>query len=83
MDGRIRTLPSVLHILGLDRNLISITKMSDASVKIMFENKTCRMVRGEMVLLRGVHIGTMCKILGTTISDVCTGFIVLDIGAKE
>ena len=29
-DRRIRTLPSVLHIPGLARNLISISKMVDA-----------------------------------------------------
>jgi hypothetical protein len=31
-DGRSRTLPSVLHILGLERNLIFVRKMSDAWV---------------------------------------------------
>jgi hypothetical protein len=35
-DGRSRTLPSVLHILGLDRNLISVNKMSDAGVHTLF-----------------------------------------------
>ena len=29
-DGRIRTLPGVLHIPGLARNLISVSKMADA-----------------------------------------------------
>jgi hypothetical protein len=33
IDGRIRTLPGVLHILGLARNLISVSKMDDAEVK--------------------------------------------------
>ena len=44
MDGRIRTLPSVLHILGLARNLIFVRKMDDAGVKTIFEKETCRMV---------------------------------------
>jgi hypothetical protein len=44
MDGRIITLPSVMHIIGLDRNLISVRNMDDAVVKIMFEKETCRMV---------------------------------------
>ena len=34
--GRIRTLPGVLHIPALARNLISVSKMDDASVKIVF-----------------------------------------------
>ena len=36
-DGRIKTIPSVFHILGLFINLISICKMADASVQIVFE----------------------------------------------
>ena len=54
IDGRIRTLPSVLHIPALARNLISVSKMDDASVKTMFEKDTCKMVRGALVLMRGV-----------------------------
>jgi hypothetical protein len=52
IDGRIITLPSVLHILGLSRNLIYVRKMDDAGVKTIFEKETCRMVRGAMVLLK-------------------------------
>jgi hypothetical protein len=44
MGGRIRTLPSVLHILGLAKYLISIRKMRDVGVKKMFEKEICRMV---------------------------------------
>jgi len=36
IDGRIRTLPGVLHILGLARNLISVSKIDDARVKTIF-----------------------------------------------
>eukprot|EP00253_Pinus_taeda_P015920 PITA_15920 len=42
--GRVRTLPGVLHILALARNLISISKLGDAGVKIVFEKDTCKMV---------------------------------------
>jgi hypothetical protein len=44
IDGRIRTLPSVLHIPGLAKNLISVSKMNNAEVKNIFEKETCRMV---------------------------------------
>jgi hypothetical protein len=44
MDGRIRTLLGVLHILGLARNLIYVSKMDDVGVKTMFEKETYRMV---------------------------------------
>jgi hypothetical protein len=62
IDGRIRTLPGVLHIPGLYRNLISVRKMDDAGVKAIFEKETFRMVRGAMVLLKGVRFGTLYKL---------------------
>jgi hypothetical protein len=44
IDGRIRTLPSVLHIPDLARKLIFVSKMDDARVKTIFEKETCKMV---------------------------------------
>ena len=38
-DGRIRTLPRVLHIPILVRKLISIKNMDDASMQTVFEKK--------------------------------------------
>jgi hypothetical protein len=43
-DGRSRTLPGVLHIPGLERNIISVSKMSDAGVHTIFEKDSCKMV---------------------------------------
>ena len=65
------TLPSVLHILGLVRNLISISKMSDASVQIVFDKDTCKMVRGAMVLMRGIRINMLYKLLVRTDESIC------------
>jgi hypothetical protein len=83
IDGRIRTLPSVLHIPGLARNLIFVRKMEDAMVKKIFEKETCKMVQGEMVLLKGVRFGTLYKLQGRTISDGCNSSIVPDIEVEE
>ena len=49
-DGRRGNLLGVLHIPGLDQNLISVSKMGDAGV---FEKDSCKMVRAMMVLMRG------------------------------
>jgi hypothetical protein len=81
--GRIRILPSVLHIPELARNLIFVRKMDDAGAKTIFEKETCRMVRGVMVLLKGVWFGTPYKLQGRTISDGCNSSIVPDIGVEE
>ena len=42
--GRVRTISVVLHIPALARNLISVSKLDDAGVKIVFEKDTCKMV---------------------------------------
>ena len=44
INGLIRTLPIVLHIPGLARNFIYVSKMDDAGVKKMFEKETWRAV---------------------------------------
>ena len=43
-NGRRGTLPGVLHILGLARNLIFVSTMVGAGVRTMFEKDTCKMV---------------------------------------
>ena len=57
--------------------------MGDGGVKKLFEKETCRMVRGEMVLLRGVRFGALYNMQGRTISDGCNSSIFLDIGVEE
>ena len=58
-DGRIKTLPGVFHILVLAINPISISKISDAGGNTVLEKDRCKMVRGAMVLMRGVRCGTL------------------------
>jgi hypothetical protein len=71
-----------MHIPGLARNLISVRKMDDAGVKTIFEKKTCRMVRGAMMLLKGIRFGNLYKLQGSNISGGCNSSIVLDIGVE-
>ena len=49
--GSVRALPVVKHIPTLARNLIFVSKLDDAGVKIMFEKDTCKMVWGALVLM--------------------------------
>jgi hypothetical protein len=69
--GRIRTLPIALHILGLAINLIFVNKMSDVSVQTLFQKDLCKMVRGAMVLMRGVQFGTLYNLLWSIDSIGC------------
>jgi hypothetical protein len=52
--------------------------MSGASVHALFERYTCKMARGEMVLLMEVRIATLYKLMRSTITVRCNNTIVLD-----
>eukprot|EP00253_Pinus_taeda_P025583 PITA_25583 len=81
--GRVRTPPGVLHIPALARNLISGSKLDDVGVKMVFEKDTCKMVRGELVLMWGVQIGTLYKLQGSTIIDGYNSSVVPESGAEN
>eukprot|EP00253_Pinus_taeda_P035723 PITA_35723 len=81
--GRVRTLVGVRHIPALARNLISVSKLDDAGVKTVFEKDTCKMVRGALVLMRGVRIGTLYKLQGSTVVEGCNSSMVPENGAEN
>jgi hypothetical protein len=74
-DGRKITLPCVLHILGLEINLIYVNKMSDVGVHTLFYKDSCKMVRGVVVLMKGFQIGTLYKILGNVDLTGCNNIV--------
>jgi hypothetical protein len=82
-DGRRITLPGVLHIMGLEINLISINKMSDVGVHTLFQKDSCNMDIGAMVLMKGVHIGTLYKLLGSVDSIGCNIIIVPEVDSTS
>ena len=75
-NGRIKTLPNLLLILGLARNLISVSKMGNAGVQTIFEKDRCKMVRGAMVLMMRVQCETLYNLLGRIVIDGCNNSIV-------
>ena len=81
--GRIRALPGVLHIPTLARNLIYVSKLDNVGVKVVFEKDTYKMVWGALVLMRGVWIGTLYKLQGSTVIDGCNSFVVPESGAEN
>eukprot|EP00253_Pinus_taeda_P009991 PITA_09991 len=81
--GRVRTLLGVLYIPALARNLITISKLDDVGVKTVFKKDTCKMVRGALVLMRGVRIGTLYKLQGRTIINGCKNSVVPESGAEN
>jgi hypothetical protein len=81
-DGRSITLPSVLHILGLEINLIFFIKMSGVGVHTLFQNNTCKMVRVAMLLMKGVQIGSLYNLIGNFKLTGCNDIVVLDVDSN-
>eukprot|EP00253_Pinus_taeda_P020178 PITA_20178 len=81
--GRIRTLPGVLHIPPLARNMIFVSKLDDADVKTVFNKDTYKMVRGALILMQGVWIAALYKLQGSTTIDGCNSSVVPESGAEN
>jgi hypothetical protein len=82
-DRRIRTLPGVLHIPNLAMSLIYVSKLDDAGMDTLLGKGTCKMVKGAMVLMRGVRCGTLYKLLGSTYTSGCNSYVVHERRSKE
>ena len=67
----------------MTRNLISVSKLDDAGVEIVFEKDTCKMVQGALVLMQGVQIGTLYQLQGSIVIDGCNNYVVPESGAKN
>jgi hypothetical protein len=65
----------VLHISILARNLIFVSKIGDAGVHSLFQKDSFKMIRGVMILMKGVWIGTMYKLLGNFDSTGCNNIV--------
>jgi len=78
-DGRKRTLPGVLHISSLVRNMIYVSNMSEPGFHTLFQKDLCNMVRGVMVLMRGVWIGTLYKLSGNVDLTRCNNIVAPEI----
>ena len=63
--------------------MISASKLDDAGVKTVFEKDTCKMVQGALVLMRGVRIGTLYKLQGSTVVDGCNSSVVPESGVEN
>jgi hypothetical protein len=58
------------------RNPIYVDNMSDAGVHTLFQKDTCKMVKGVIVLMKRVQIGTLYKLLRNVVTTGCKNIIV-------
>ncbi|XP_072071805.1 uncharacterized mitochondrial protein AtMg00300-like [Arachis hypogaea] len=78
-DGIVRTLKDVRHIPDLRKNLISIGLLEKNGCKIVAENGVLKVVRGSLVVMKGVRHGNLYSLLGTTV----TGELAVRIGGSR
>ena len=79
-DGTIITLKDVRHIPDLQKNLISLGLLEKNGCKIVLENGVFKVVRGSLVVMKGIHCGNLYPLLGTTV----TGELAVEIcGSKD
>eukprot|EP00253_Pinus_taeda_P005186 PITA_05186 len=73
--------------LGDDRKARIIgrrkVKFKLQGVKIVFEKDTCKMVQRALILMRGVRIGTLYTLQGSTVIDGCNNSMVPESGAEN
>ena len=43
-DGRVKGINGVMHILGLEHNLLLVSTLNDGCIKVVFSNGGCNMV---------------------------------------
>lgn len=68
-DGIIRTLTNVRHVPDLRKNLISLGVLESSGCKIVAYKGILKVVRGSMVVMKGVCHGNLYALLGMTITD--------------
>lgn len=65
--GRIKRIRGVLHILILAQNLLSMRKLIDVGVQVVFSNTRYKMVRGVIRITTYVKFGTLYNLHAHTI----------------
>jgi hypothetical protein len=85
IDGRIRTLPGVLHIPRLAKNLIFIRKINDARVKKILKRKPVGWFEEKWCCLRelGLELCISCKEALLLMGVKVPLFLILELKKKK
>lgn len=67
-DGVVRTLMDVRHVPDLRKNLISVGALDSGGCKIVIWNGVKKVVRGSLVVMKGIRQGNLYALLGTTVT---------------
>lgn len=79
-DGALRTLMNVRHVPNLRKNLISLGVLEENGCKIVMEGGILKVVRGSLVVMKGVRHRNLYPLIGKTVTgDLAVGII----GSKD
>jgi Mg2+/Co2+ transporter CorC len=65
-DGIVRTLTEVRHVSELKKNLISTGALDTIGCKIVQENGVLMVIRGALVMMKGIKVGNLYHLTGET-----------------
>ncbi|GKA47032.1 gag-pol polyprotein [Tanacetum coccineum] len=57
-DGTVHTIWDMRHVEGLKKNLLSLGQLDDLSCKVEIQNKIMKIIKGALVLMKGVKVAT-------------------------
>lgn len=73
-DGAVRTLRNVRHVPNLRKNLIYLGVLEENGCKIILENGVLKVVRGSLVVMKGVRHRNLYPLMAETVtSDLAVG----------
>ena len=69
-DGIVRELKEVRYIPQLKRNFISVGALESLGLKISVRDDVLKMIKGSMVMMKGVRRDNLYYLKGSTVTDL-------------
>ena len=82
-DGIVRELKEVRYVPKLKRNLISVGTLEASGMVISVRDSDLRMIKGSMVVMKGVRQGNLYYLKGSTITDQVETSSSSDVGGPD
>ena len=68
-DGIVRTLTDVIHVLGLQRNAVSLGTLDSKGCKCIVAGGVMKVVRGAMVIMKGELNKNLYRLARSTVTN--------------
>lgn len=68
-DGIVRILENVRHVPELKKSLISLSELDSRGYKYTGQGGVIKVSKGILVVMKGIRVGNLYKLLGSTVVD--------------